>query len=187
VSNGPWGGASGKRAALHNQSALLLNAEIDGRFGDDWSSSSISARTEEMVKRIIEIWPVPAGHRIAAAPAATAPTIDVSVPDLLAAGMVEDGETLVPVFPLYEGRSATIRGNGSIELDSGEVLDSLSAAGKKVHGWTSGHGWTFWKVAATGKKMAEIRDDFRARFDLLISDEEDSDELDEVGELVAQG
>ncbi len=176
VSNGPWNGDTGKRKALMNESALLLNAQIETRFGDSWSIEAIRSRNEALVKRILEIWPVPTGHRVSLpSPVPVAP-VYVSVADLIAAGMLEIGAKLVPTWSGHEGRYAVVKVGGALELDDGRTFESLSAAGRAVLDKPSAPGWHFWRVEESGRILFEIRDEYRSRFSLVTEDEYDDDE-----------
>ncbi|PYS35712.1 MAG: hypothetical protein DMG14_26330 [Acidobacteria bacterium] len=63
VSNGLWAGQNGKREALRKHDVLLLNRDLDSFSPDGWTDDSITQRTEDLIKRIVDIWPVPAGHK----------------------------------------------------------------------------------------------------------------------------
>ena len=181
VSNGPWEGESGKQKALREQSALLLNAHIETQPGATWSLDSIRTRNEALVKRIIEIWPTPPGHHVADAPVPVTTPVYVSVADLVAAGMLDIGDKLIPAWSGYDGRFAVVKVNGSVELDNGQVFDSLSGAARAVLDKPSAPGWHFWRAADSGRGLFEIRDDYRSRFSLVTEDEYEDEEI-EAGE-----
>ena len=63
VSNGPWPGGNGKRAALHGHDVLMLNRRLLEQAKDDWGDQHIRDRTEWLIDAIIGIWPVPEGHK----------------------------------------------------------------------------------------------------------------------------
>ena len=63
VSNGPWDGENGKRAALKRHDLLLLNRDLDSFCVGPWTDESITSRTNNLVNRILEIWPVPPGYK----------------------------------------------------------------------------------------------------------------------------
>lgn len=63
VSNAPWAGPRGKRAGLEGHDVLLLNRELLKSAGDTWTDEAIRARTRELTQAVIQIWPVPEGHR----------------------------------------------------------------------------------------------------------------------------
>jgi hypothetical protein len=63
VSNGPWLGSGSKRSGLDGHSVLLLNRDLLKEAGDKWTDEAITRRTRELTEAIIEIWPVPPGHK----------------------------------------------------------------------------------------------------------------------------
>ena len=176
VSNGPWLGADGKKAALHGQSSLLLNAGIETDYGDVWTVELIRQRNLELVERIIEIWPTPNGHRVANADETETQVTYVSLTDLISAGFLDIGDVLVPTWSTQSSRFATLRADGALELDNGEVFESLSGAGRRVLDSRSVAGWHFWKRVSSNRALNEIRDEYRARFNLITDDDEDDTE-----------
>jgi hypothetical protein len=175
VSNGKWLGQEGKREGLNAHSALLLNSEIVMGSPEDWNLESILDRTRELTRRILEIWPVPDGHRAISGTPAPAPGVRVSVSNLISAGLLESGDVLIPTWSSLEHRSAVVRPNGWLELDTGEVQKSLSGAGKVLTRTTSLPGWSFWRHSATGRILSDLRSEYRARFDILIESDDETD------------
>jgi hypothetical protein len=179
VSNGPWTGEDGKRVALQGHSSLLLNARIESELGGDWDAQKISGRTTMMTRLVTKIWPVPVGHTVSPVGDNQVLGAYVSVEDLISAGMIDDGTVLRPASATFAQRSAMIRTDGSIELDSGEVFTSLSGAARHVRNSQTAPGWHFWRVESSGMLMYDIREEYRARFDLtLVEDEEELDALE---------
>lgn len=187
VSNGPWfpaGDVPGKAAALLGQSSLLLNSQF-GLLGDDgWTDGAIADRTAQLIDAILRIWPTPPGHRISDENTETQATY-VAVSDLLSAGFLESGDILAPTWTSHAHRRLTVRSNGTLELDTGEVFDSLSGAGRRVRNARAVAGWDFWKLASSGRSLKEIRDDYRARFDVVLEVEND-DESEDGGEETSE-
>jgi len=179
VSNGPWVGQDGKREALRAHSALLLNARLDARFGDDWAAPKIPNRTADMVDLIIKIWPVPVGHKVAKGSGEGGQGISVSLRDLMSAGMLDDGALLIPASSSFSDRFATVLTDGSLELDNGEVFTSLSGAARRVRSSATAPGWHFWKVASTGKLMYDVREEYRAQYELDLAEDDDDLEMAE--------
>lgn len=183
VSNGPWfpnGDVSGKAAALLGQSSLLLNSQF-GQLGDHgWTDKAVVGRTALLIDEILQIWPTPPGHRIVDEATETQATY-VSVSDLIAAGLLESGDLLTPTWSSHAHRQLIVRSDGTLELDTGEVFDSLSGAGKRVRNARAVAGWGFWKLASSGRSLKEIRDDYRARFNVVLAEEND-EESDDGGE-----
>lgn len=176
VSNGAWGGSEGKRVALQGHSSLLLNARLEADYGADWGAQRISARTTSLTRHLLAIWPVPIGHKVKVVEEVSLQGTNVSLSDLMAAGMLDDGTILVPASSRLLKRSARVLTDGSLELDNGETFTSLSGAGRRVRNNMATAGWHFWKVASTGLLMNDIREEYRARFSLDLA--EDPDELD---------
>jgi hypothetical protein len=176
VSNGPWHGADGKKAAIHAQSSLILNAVIESDYGDVWTVDSIKRRNADLIERLIEIWPTPIGHKSLSAPEDVAQVSYVSILDLVSAGLLEIGESLTSTWSAHTGRTATVRSDGTLEIDTGEVFDSLSGAARRVIGSRTAAGWHFWKQLSTNRQLTEIRDEYRMRYNLITEDEEEESE-----------
>jgi hypothetical protein len=176
VSNGPWHGADGKKAAIHAQSSLILNAVIESDYGDVWTVDSIKRRNADLIERLIEIWPTPIGHKSLSAPEDVAQVTYVSILDLVSAGLLEIGESLTSTWSAHTGRTATVRSDGTLEIDTGEVFDSLSGAARRVIGSRTAAGWHFWKQLSTNRQLTEIRDEYRMRYNLITEDEEEESE-----------
>ena len=176
VSNGPWHGIDGKKAAIHSQSSLILNSVIENDYGDDWTVNSIKRRNLDLIERIIEIWPTPIGHKSLSAPEDGAQVTYVSILDLVSAGLLEIGDSLTSTWSAHTGRTATVRSDGALEIDTGEVFDSLSGAARRVIGSRTAPGWHFWKQLSTNRQLTEIRDEYRMRYNLITEDEEEESE-----------
>jgi uncharacterized protein with ParB-like and HNH nuclease domain len=180
VSNGPWTGASGKRAALLAQSTLSLNAALTAENGEAWNLESIQSRNSWMTQQLINTWPTPAGHRATIATLETKQETYISVEDLISAGLVQIGDILTPAQKTHSGRMATILEGGRISLDTGEEFDSLSGAARKLRKMQAAAGWNFWVHSNTGQTMYVIREEYRSRFDVMFSDDEsDIEEVEE--------
>jgi hypothetical protein len=182
VSNGPWLPVEdnpGKAAALHGQSSLLLNSEIGEIAGAQWSVERIHERTGSLISRLQQIWPTPPGHRVALKSEISTRTTYISLSDLIAARMLEPGDELKSSWSTHSTRSATVLGDGTLELDTGEVFGSLSGAARRVLNSQAAAGWGFWKLGDSGPTLKEMRDDYRARFNVEVGDEGDEDGVDE--------
>ena len=166
----------GKKAALKGQSSLLLNALIDQQYESEWTVETIRRRNSELVDRIIEIWPTPPGHRVANSTQVETAVTYVSVSDLISAGFLEVGDLLMPTWSTHSDRSAMVRADGKLELDNSEIFGSLSGAARKVLNSPTAAGWHFWKQQSSNRALNEIRDEYRARFNLISDDDEDDTE-----------
>jgi len=179
VSNGPWAGQGGKRAALLAQSTLSLNADLTSENDEVWNMETIQNRNTWMTKQLIETWPTPAGHRATIATLEVKQETYLSVEDLISAGLVQIGDILVPAPKPYLGRTATILEGGRISLDTGEEFDSLSGAARKLRKMQTAAGWNFWVHSNSGQSMYAIREEYRSRFDVMFADDESDIEENE--------
>jgi hypothetical protein len=159
VSNGPWLGTGGKRAALNEKDVLLLNNKVQDAGKDGWSEELIRARTEELTSMILDIWKVPSGHVSKVLRVKRESSKRVQVIDLISAGLVEPGQKIYPHAKKYEGISGTILVDGRIELN-GVIYDSLSGAGVSVRG-SSANGWWFFAIDNPGgTRLAALYDTY---------------------------
>jgi len=166
LSNSPW---ATKRRALHSHSVLLVNAELANI--PDWDVDRINQRSFDLAMEICRFWPSPSAfgvvdlaeeepvlEEILAATVATAANVssesgsNVAVPDLLAAGYLEDGETLFPARKRLS-TTALVLSDGRLECQD-EVFDTLSAAAKRASGTTAENGWEFWLVERGGEYVS---------------------------------
>ena len=175
VSNGSWSGVDGKKSALESQSTLKLNVKITGGYGQNWTSGSIRKRNSDLVEQILQIWPTPSGHRVVDDHQPETSVSYVSLTDLISAGLLEIGDVLIPTWSTQSSRFATIRADGTLELDNGEVFDSLSGVARRVLNARTAAGWHFWKQASTNRGLTEIREEYRSRFNLVTEDDEEDD------------
>lgn len=176
VSNGPWVGTEGKRSGLRAQSTLALNAEVTANDNQTWTLETIEARNKLMTQRLMQIWPTPSGHHVTIAGQESTQETYVSVEDLISAGMVQIGDSLVPASRAHSGRNATILEGGRISLDTGEEFNSLSGAARKVRKKQVAAGWNFWVHSNSGQSMNALREEYRARFDVVLADDDSEDE-----------
>jgi hypothetical protein len=142
VSNGPW---SDKKVALRKHDVLKMDSNLLDQAGDAWTDDKIKARTKTMAAAIIEIWPVPAGHRSEfGRTAPEPPTHYVSLFDLIGSGLLTPGTTLYARRRAHAHRTATVLADGRIDID-GNVYDSPSGAAKAITGKQT-NGWKFFLV-----------------------------------------
>jgi hypothetical protein len=147
VSNGPW---IEKRAALKEHDILKLNVDLLDAGGELWNEDSIRQRTDNLIQAIIEIWPVPAGHKSNFGAQAERPRHKIEVADLIGAGLLEVGATLYSRRKTLSHRTATVLPDGRIDVD-GVPYASLSAAATSITG-SSENGWWFFLVNPTARK-----------------------------------
>lgn len=178
VSNGPWLGEVGKRAALNEKDVLLLNNKVQDAGKDGWSEEMIRNRTEELTAMILDIWKVPKGHVSKVNREKSESSKRVQVIDLISAGLIHPGQKIFPHAKKYEGISASILVDGRIELN-GIVYDSLSGAGVSVRGSSTNGWWFFAMDKPSGPRLSELYKSYLAMAGEESSDESTEDETDE--------
>ena len=156
VSNGPWNGEVGKKQALEDHCVLLLNRKLKDVAGDEWTETKIRSRTDALSKLIIEIWPVPEGHKSAFNAEKVRPSHRVDLSDLISAGCLHVGMTLTPRRKKFMSKTATLLGDGRIDIE-GVVYASVSEAAKTLTGGAVS-GWWFFLVDTQAKKsLRDVR------------------------------
>ena len=120
------------------------------------------ALRQELYKRLCErVWdPEFFGVKAKSFPINTDPAVrrtrarfDVALTTLMDAGLLVAGTTLIG-HRRKERYSAQLLPDGSVEVSTGEVFGSLSAAGQFVLGTKSCQGWMFWKIVKDGQEVA---------------------------------
>ena len=171
VSNGPWTSKSGE---LTKHDVLLINKQVQELGSNGWSEDLIKARTATIVHSLINIWPVPAGHKSRIQSEKPEKQLKVGVIDLISAGLVSAGQTLYPKQNKHAGKVAQILDDGRIQCED-IIFDSLSLAGIQIRKRNT-NGWTFWLVdEKTRKSMADLREEYRE----LIGLEDGEDEIED--------
>lgn len=177
VSNGRWVGSSGKRAGLNEHDALFLNRLLLKQAGDEWTEDAIRARTDELSKLVIEIWPVPPGHKSDFAREKPRLRHKVGLDDLINAGLLEPGMPLFPKRKKHAHRVVTLLPDGRIDVD-GMTYARPSPAASAITG-ASTNGKAFFLVDQTS--LRSLRDVWRDYVDSLADDVEE-DEVDDNGD-----
>lgn len=131
VSNGPWLGDNCKRHGIAAHDVLFLNNSLLKKAGDGWTESAIRARSDELATNILEIWPVPEGHKSGFTPQRVAPRHKVDLSDLMSASWLQSGISLFPRRKKFAERVATLLPDGRIDLE-GKVFSSPSEAAKSI-------------------------------------------------------
>lgn len=178
VSNGPWSGEKGKRAALTAHDVLFLNRDLVEVSDDGWDEEKIAERTALLTDVVVNIWTVPEGHRSGGVQAAIDPSRRVELPDLIEFGLLTAGMTLY-AHPKGQnaGQTATLLPDGQLDVN-GTVFDSPSGAAKAISG-SIRNGWRFFVVDEEGTKtLRQLWHDYVERLDIDVDDadveEEDS-------------
>lgn len=149
VSNGPWLGDKGKAAHLQEKDVVLLNSRIlKTHVARQWDEDAIDRRTSDAIDAILEIWPVPTGHKVAIDREQSDSSVTVEVADLVGAGLLAAGQVLYSRPGKYGGHTARVLSDGRIEME-GQVFNSPSQAGISVRRKTT-NGWNFWRLEPNG-------------------------------------
>ena len=184
VSNSAW---SSKRTALHEHDVLKVNADLLASAGEAWTEAKVRSRTVDMAAAIIEIWPVPVGHKSGFGKSEDRPRQRVGLADLIGAGLLEPGTTVYARRKAHSDRTATILPDGRVDVD-GEVFDTPSGAARSISG-KSENGWWFFLLDPSSRRslsdlFQEYVDQTSADVDEEVVDEgeglvgEDDDEED---------
>jgi uncharacterized protein DUF262/uncharacterized protein DUF1524/RAMA domain-containing protein len=172
VSNGPWSGPVGKRAALHGHDVLMLNRQLLDQATDGWDDDHIRARTERLVDVITEMWPVPEGHKSRTERIERRPARKVELADVMAAGLLEEGATLHARRRRVAGRTATVLPDGALDVDG--VRYSTPTGASRIVSGTSENGWRFWLTDPKSKRS--LHDLWREYVDQRDVDVEEDDD-----------
>ena len=162
VSNGPW--EQKREHFLRSDDVLITKDAINLVDDSGWDERAIGHRTEQLIDRILELWPVPEGHvgRAETKPATSTATVDVA--QLVDAGWLDAGTLLVPGGSYFrKGVEATISQDGRIYVGDA-AYDYPSAAGYAVHG-SGVNGWWYWAIAGTEQRLLHVREEYLASVD----------------------
>ena len=177
VSNGPWSGPDGKYVALHSHDVLMLNRRLLERAKDGWDEEHIQARTEQLIDLIIEVWPVPEGHKSRTERIERRPMRKVELADLMAAGLLEEGATLYARRRRVAGRTATVLSDGALDVN-GIRYSTPSGAARAVAA-TSANGWWFWLIdPQTKRSLHDLWREYIEQRDVDMEDEDPPDDED---------
>jgi hypothetical protein len=154
VSNGPWAGDKGKRAQLEKHDVLLINRRIREVSLDGWDERRIDDRTTEMIDVLLATWPVPEGHTGMVTGRATAESSDITLKDLVVAGLLRPGTALHGRSGSWGTAECVVLDNGDLAID-GRVFSSPSGAGRQVRKRAT-NGWWFWELP-DGRRLKDLR------------------------------
>ena len=172
VSNGPW---SSKREALQEHDVLKLNMDLSHGDSESWGEDSIRKRTEKLTEGVLEIWPVPQGHKSSFGMQTDRPRHKIEIADLIGAGMLEAGATLHVRRKKHNHRTATVLSDGRIDVD-GVAYAKPSGAAAAISGKNE-NGWAFFSISSTGKRT--LSDLWREYVDQTSIDVDEADMPDE--------
>jgi Protein of unknown function DUF262/Protein of unknown function (DUF1524)/Restriction Enzyme Adenine Methylase Associated len=160
ISNGPWKGTKGKRAYLMNKEVLLLTKDLLERAGDSWTDSGIRNRTIRLTELIIEIWPVPAGHRSVGDGQRVRVRRKVRLLDLIQAGFLHSGMPLYPRIKAFASRVATLLDDGRIDVD-GTAFSKPREAAAAIAGKPRGL-WFFLVSQEPRRSLGMVKKEYAA-------------------------
>lgn len=177
VSNGPWLGEKSKRSGLNANTSLLITREIVDGSHESWSESDIQKRTQALIARILEIWPVPKGHVTAITHHVERAASRVEVSDLVRAGLVPVGTTLYARPAAQSGKTCMVSEDGRLFVNDTPYM-TLSAAARAVTGSQSEAGWWFWLTdPESARSMVDVRREYLEGFedaaDSVVEEDED--------------
>jgi hypothetical protein len=178
-SNGPWLGDDGKRKGLEEHDVLFLNRELLKTALSEWTDGAIVERTKMLTEAIIQIWPVPPGHKSGFSPDRK-PRLrkKVHLSDLINGGALTPGMMLFPARKKYVNKVAMLLPDGQVEVDGvayASPSDAASAiAGKRTGGW-----WFFLTDQASRTSLRKIRRDYVSAMAVDEEDDEPDDDDDE--------
>ncbi len=160
VSNGPWLGESGKAAHLQEKDVVLLNSKLLKDYATrQWDEAGVDLRTTQTVNAIVQIWPVPPGHKVNISREPNGTSVNVEIGDLIGAGYLAAGQPLYSRPGKYGGHMARILSDGRIEV-AGQIFESPSRAGIFIRKKNT-NGWNFWRVDESGRRpLKEVRAEY---------------------------
>ncbi len=177
VSNGPWLGIGGKREAIKAHDVLFLNRKVlniaDRR--EQWCDEAIRERTKELIEAILEVWPVPQGHKSGFGRQKANRRKKIQLVDLINAGVLTPGMLLYPRKKNFSDKVATLLSDGRMELE-GVMYESPSPAASKIVGHQTNGWWFFLTDQSSSRSLRNVRRDY---VDAMAVDVEDDDEDDE--------
>jgi hypothetical protein len=178
LSNGPWIGPGGKRETLHAHDVLVLNRRVLDSTSDEWTEDLIRQRSQMLAQLVIEIWPVPAGHKTEFGTVKAAPKRKLRMVDLINAGALHVGMRLYARPKKHKDRVVLLLADGSVEVD-GVAYGSPSLAASDLTGHPT-NGWWFFLVEHTPKRsLRAVRREYLESMAVEADDDEDEGEEDD--------
>jgi len=175
VSNGPWSGESSKKNGIEGPDVLILNRDLLRKAGDEWTDGMIRERTKELARCIAEIWAVPPNHRSGFAETKRQTVKKVELIDLISAGLLHPGMSLIPKRKKLSHRVATLLADGRVEVD-GKALENVGQAATEIYGKKTGGWWFFLTDPASGRTLRTVR---REYVEAMVVDSDDDDQGDD--------
>jgi hypothetical protein len=170
VSNGPW---SDKRISLAEHSTLLTTKEVVDGSVEEWDESAILDRTERVAKSIVDLWKVPEGHPGSLGMEEARDSNRVTVADLVSAGFLKPGQTVLSRVQGFRGHEGFIADDGAIFVN-GKRFESPSAAAKEVTKKQAHNGWWFWVTDMDSLySLSDARQEYSDSMGVDVDEDED--------------
>jgi hypothetical protein len=155
VSNGPW--ASKRKALLQHNTIKLTGRLIELTQDHDWDEALIDLRTSDLIEALLQVWPVPDGHKGQVVDPQTKAQDWVELKHLIEAGLLAPGDKLVATHRDFVGIEAVIGEDARIHLN-GKSFGTPSGAGNHLRKKAT-NGWYFWGLA-DGRRLRDVRSAF---------------------------
>jgi hypothetical protein len=99
---------------FREHTTLLMTADLVNNTDGIWDAEDIHQRTEKLALEVIEIWPVPPENIGLLETSDKTNGTNVSVSDLIQAGLLSPGQTIYCRIQAHRGRQASISDDGGI-------------------------------------------------------------------------
>ena len=152
VSNGRW--KTKKKALLQHNTIKLTGHLIEQTQDREWDEDLIDQRTSALVDALLQVWPVPDGHRGQVVDPQTKAQDWVELKHLIEVGLVAPGDKLVATHRDFVGTGAVIGDDARIHLN-GKAFATPSGAGQHLRKKAT-NGWYFWALA-DGRRLRDVR------------------------------
>jgi hypothetical protein len=178
ISNGKWEGENGKSAALNAHSVLFLNRPLARAGEQAWDEEAIGRRTAQLAETILEIWPVPEGHRSGFTRERQPSKRQIGLAELIDQGLLSPGATLYARRKRVADRTATVLPDGRIDVD-GITFDAPSPAAVSITQKPT-NGWTFFLVDRESRKsLKDLWKEYVETLDIDVDDDEDLEDVED--------
>jgi len=135
---------------------ILLNRWIRVHGANGWNEDLIDDRADLMIDALLDTWRVPTGHIGQLREDSTAPTLNVDLKVLVAAGLIAAGDVLRVRLGTHAGVEAVVLADGRVGIGDA-VFDTPSGAARHVLGGQQPNGWYFWALA-DGRRLSDVRE-----------------------------
>jgi hypothetical protein len=180
LSNDAW---DKKKATLAERDIGFMNKKIIAAHSSEWTDADVDVRAKDLGVIVLELWPVPKGHKVQRAMGRTAQAKrEVTLVNLLEADLIKVGQVLYPKRGKYAGRNGVISQSGEIEIDDKSFYSPSGAAVYLTNRSTAG--WGFWLVNPESKqRLWDIRQQYLDGMSSNSEADEDDDYDDDEDEV----